>query len=790
MSQSHSLPNERRRLTFALQCSLLASLLLVALTSGCRKVEMPTTPPTTSTQTTTIAGRITDESGLPVAGVAVTATGGSATTDANGLFAIPDVAVTSGRAFVIAKKSGYFNGARAAVATIGKVTYIKFSIATSTNAGLISGNLGGTVTLPTGASIALSPAGVVTSTGSAYTGTVTVFARYLDPAVTWFTPLFAGDLVAQAADGSQTVLTSAGVILAELHGSTGEILQPAPGKPAVLTMPITPTQRATATATIPLWYFDETLGMWKEEGSATKVGNNYVGNVQHFSAWNYDWKGPWGTIHGRIVCGGVPIPGIAVNVGTSGAQPVTDGSGEFTVKVPAETNNIQIQVLSAQNGGLYYMNSAKPVAVPRDVTTEIGDFSLDSPCPSWLSGTLKDCNGNGVAGMILASWTGGMSYIYTTDGAFKMVAGASQLVTFSGTAKSGTALQPQSSMTGAQGGMTTVDLTTCVDVPSNVLIDITGTYDGRLLAFSPDGKILATLATNLKDVILLDTKTGNTLAQLTGAFSGGKTQDSTGGLYVRFSPDGSKLLTLSNEFYPYRINCWKLDGTNLTPTGIRSTGLTAAFTQDGSAVIHWISDTITLPHANGIYEYDIAQGKDIQQLSLPASYGEMILGLASGGTQLVVVSEDMNSRAICNIWDLGANQSVSSFPLLPSLYFWNVASSAGSKLSPDGRIIGLVESGNRLHFVDLQSRAEISTSSISGPYNASFGINSDDASFIGQYRAGPGNTVGLFSLADGMPLRAFAAPVAAGYSSGVTVSPDGTLAAAVYSNVVRIWKLK
>src|SRR5690606_555839 len=44
----------------------------------------------------------------------------------------------------------------------------------------------------------------------------------------------------------------------------------------------------SAPATIPLWYFDETKGMWIEEGSATLQGNTYTGTVTHFSFWNWD----------------------------------------------------------------------------------------------------------------------------------------------------------------------------------------------------------------------------------------------------------------------------------------------------------------------------------------------------------------------------------------------------------------------------------------------------------------------------------------------------------------------
>ena len=223
---------------------------------GCRKSDSITTPPDNSTVTTTLAGRITDENGKSLAAVTVTAAGKTAMTDDSGLFAIADVTVPSGRAFVIASKSGYFNSARAANPSAGKVTYMQLSLASSATVGSVNATTGGTVSIPTGGKLMLAPNGVVTSSGAAYSGTVSVSARHLDAADAKFSDLFAGDLVGEGADGKQTVLTSAGVIIAELHGSSGELLQPAPGSPATLTMPITAAQLSTAPATVPFWSFD------------------------------------------------------------------------------------------------------------------------------------------------------------------------------------------------------------------------------------------------------------------------------------------------------------------------------------------------------------------------------------------------------------------------------------------------------------------------------------------------------------------------------------------------------
>ncbi|MFI5202578.1 MAG: carboxypeptidase-like regulatory domain-containing protein [Candidatus Kapaibacterium sp.] len=105
--------------------AFLASLTFaasLAMLAGCRKVNSPTTPPEGANITTTIAGRVTDESGAAIAGVTITGQSGSATTDANGLFFIQNTSVPSERTFILAKKAGYFDGARAAIPTANGVT--------------------------------------------------------------------------------------------------------------------------------------------------------------------------------------------------------------------------------------------------------------------------------------------------------------------------------------------------------------------------------------------------------------------------------------------------------------------------------------------------------------------------------------------------------------------------------------------------------------------------------------------------------------------------------------------
>ncbi len=741
-------------------------------------------PPEGAQITTTIAGRIVDESGAPISGVTVTEQTGSATTDANGLFFIANTSVPSERTFILAKKSGYFDGARAAVPTPNGVTYMQITLASNTPIGTVDATSGGMVSLPSGGSVSLLPGGVVTSSGTPYTGTVSVSAKHLDPSNGNFTGLFAGDLTGQQTDGSQTELQSYGVIVTELHGSNGETLQPAPGNPATLTMPIAASQQSTAPVSTPLWYFDETLGMWKEEGSATKQGSSYVGRVQHFSFWNYDMYCPYGTLTGVIVCNDVPIPGVVVNLGAlvEGGQPyvVTDAAGRFKVRVPANSNAVQLQVLGSQNNGLYWTNNPITENIPANVTTDVGQIALSSPCPSYLTGRLVDCGGEPVAGMILASFHGGMSYVYSQDGNFTLFVGAGETVSIGATAGNGATAQPQTLTAGSQGSVVSMnDIVACNGTSSDVNRDISGSFSGSSLAFNSDGSQIAALSSATNQIAIYNVSSGTVTIQFTAASAVASLQ---------FSADGSKILALEgNTWYQGKLfanqfECWNTNGTKLTTTPVSANS--GIFTKDGSGVIAWT--------ANGVIQYDLSTNTIVKTFSLPSptwlngaptiEWTSSVVGLAGNGSQLIAIS-----NSAIYMWDLASDQSIDTIQVGSTGD--SIIANYNSVLSPDGTIIGIYKLVS-VAFYNTQSRTKISTGTIAVPSQYSYALVADDTRFIAQYQSGGGSSVGLFHITDGTSSYLFDAPASFGNSSGVAISSDGKLAAAVYANEIRIWNVK
>ncbi|HRI25050.1 MAG TPA: hypothetical protein PLZ45_10250, partial [Ferruginibacter sp.] len=210
-------------------------------------------------------------------------------TDKYGYFEAKNVQVIKEAAVVTATKAGYFKGIKTYIAKEGKAAFFRIKLIPKKTVGVITAAAGGTISQPNGLSIKLPAGGIINAlTNTAYTGTVNIAAYWINPAANDLNRIMPGDLRGINTEGALQLLQTFGMAAVELTGSSGELLQIADGQKATLTLPIPSSLSAAAPASIPLWYFDESKGLWKQEGSATKTGNTYVGDVSHFSFWNCD----------------------------------------------------------------------------------------------------------------------------------------------------------------------------------------------------------------------------------------------------------------------------------------------------------------------------------------------------------------------------------------------------------------------------------------------------------------------------------------------------------------------
>ncbi len=307
----------------------------------------------TTKVSSSVSGFVTDENDEPVQSASVKVGLQTVTTDEYGFFEVRNEQVIKSAATVSVTMAGYFAGIRTYMAEQNKAAFVRIKLIPKNTSGNFSGSTGGTVTLPDGLKISLPANAVVNATtGAAYTGTVNVTASWINPVAPDLDRVMPGDLRGVDASGGFKQLTTYGMAAVELTGSTGEKLQVTPGKKAALSFPVPAALLATAPATIPLWYFDETTGLWKEEGTAVKTGSVYEGQVSHFSFWNCDVPANFVQVNMTVKDNnGNPVSYAHAKISRvsnpqSAASGYTDSTGYVSGAVPANAQ-LKLEIFSS-----------------------------------------------------------------------------------------------------------------------------------------------------------------------------------------------------------------------------------------------------------------------------------------------------------------------------------------------------------------------------------------------------------------------------------------------------------
>jgi hypothetical protein len=260
----------------------------------------PTDPPTTGQTpddsifqenfgqniTANFLGTVKDVNGNQLEGVQIQIGTSNAVTDANGVFVIESVSVYEQFAYVKAFKEGFISGSRALIPIPTGFNDIQITLLEKNTTGSVNSGEESEVTL--GNSKVSFAGDFIDSQGNTYNGQVEVSMHYVAPNTTETFKNMPGMLLAQRADNSAVSLETYGMLAVNLYSPSGEQLNIAENTTATIEFPVDASQTAFAPSEIPLWYFDETVGYWKEQGSATRIGNTYVGEVSHFSWWNCD----------------------------------------------------------------------------------------------------------------------------------------------------------------------------------------------------------------------------------------------------------------------------------------------------------------------------------------------------------------------------------------------------------------------------------------------------------------------------------------------------------------------
>lgn len=380
--------------------------------------------------------------GNPISGATVTIGSKTAQTTAKGIFTIKNADVKEKFAYVKVTKSGYVNGSRTIVPTTGS-NRINIMMIPATTTLMITSGTSSTVSLPNGTKVKFDGS-FKDENGGNYTGNVNVAMFHLAPSNQYLNELMPGSLLATNSNGNARIMETFGMLHVQLTGASGQKLQIASGHTAEMTVAIDAAQMSAAPATIPLWSFNETAGIWQEEGSATKVGNLYVGNVSHFSWWNCDAQFPQCILNIHVQNSTAqPLSNVNVKLfrqNQSSTSAITDGNGNASGIIPAGENlTLKIydacnNVIMTNNIGPFTANSTNTlpaITIPQSLSNTIT-----------ITGTLKDCSGNnvtnGLADLSYASNTNYFSNFSTvvTNGSFSfnvLSCAASQQLKFVGT---------------------------------------------------------------------------------------------------------------------------------------------------------------------------------------------------------------------------------------------------------------------------------------------------------------------------------------------------------------------
>ena len=341
----------------------------------------------------TVTGKVIDNNNNAVTGATVTAGSNTTTTDNRGLFRFNNIQLDKYSAVVTVEKSGFFKGYRVFSASPNNTNFIKLKLVPKTLIGSIDAVAGGSLSLPDNSKITLPASGIVVrSNNQSYSGSVKVYAEAIDPTSADIAQIVPGSFQGTDADNNRVILKSYGMLAVELEGSGGEQLQIATGKTAKLKFAIPSSLRSTAPATIPLWSVNETTGLWKEEGSATKGTDYYEGDVSHFSFWNCDVSIPtlFLELNLKTVEGSLPFTPVKITRVNSGGASYgyTDSTGHVGGLVP-KNEPLLLEVFSNCNQPVFSQNIG-----PYSSNTNLGTITVTIPPVNYLqiTGSAVNCS--------------------------------------------------------------------------------------------------------------------------------------------------------------------------------------------------------------------------------------------------------------------------------------------------------------------------------------------------------------------------------------------------------------
>ncbi len=287
---------QKKILSLVLSGLLLSSIFIYS----CQKVNPPlsqSTPGSASFQlseivSASVAGSILYEDGSPAKSLTVALGNATTTTNAEGEFVFERVEAPKNHAHIQVKAAGYFDGHKTIQLTENARSFTHIRLLKKESPTTFNAQTGGTINVTGGGRIIFEQNSIVNEiSGEAYNGEVKVFSKWIDPASEVLDEITPGCLRGIGFTSNEENLTTYGMFAVELFDANNQPLQIKSGNEAELRFPIADALLSSAPEEMPSWSLDENIGLWREEGTLTKTGNEYAGTVSHFSFWNADLPG-------------------------------------------------------------------------------------------------------------------------------------------------------------------------------------------------------------------------------------------------------------------------------------------------------------------------------------------------------------------------------------------------------------------------------------------------------------------------------------------------------------------
>lgn len=233
-----------------------------------------------------VHGIVVDENNKPIPGATVRFGMTGMVTDIRETFLFTDERVNEEAAVVTVKKTGYFNGIRTfRITAPDKLQFVKIQLLPKKALGVFDAANGGTVTV-SNAQFTFVAQQVLGADGKPYSGKVSLMYAPINPERADFAEIMPGDLRAINKNNAVMGLQSFGMMALELQSEGGEKLYLDTSKSVAFKMTIPASLQSLAPSNVPLWHFEDSSRVWREDGSATKTGDSYTGTLKYFSTWD------------------------------------------------------------------------------------------------------------------------------------------------------------------------------------------------------------------------------------------------------------------------------------------------------------------------------------------------------------------------------------------------------------------------------------------------------------------------------------------------------------------------